>query len=82
MGVRTLQRWAEEILIVPARLRKFALMLRIARDTRGQDLIEYALLLGLLATAGAAFLPGIHDSIRTIFAAVGRALTGQRHHED
>lgn len=57
------------------------LRLRVAGDTRGQDLIEYALLLGMLATLGAAVLPEIHDNIRLIFVAVRRALNGGHHHE-
>lgn len=47
---------------------------RIARETRGQDLIEYALLLGLLATTGGAVLPEIGDSIQDVFIEVRRAL--------
>jgi Flp pilus assembly pilin Flp len=47
---------------------------RIIRESRGQDLIEYALLLGLLATAGGAILPEIGDSIQEVFAEARYAL--------
>lgn len=63
-----------------ASLRRLAFRIRIARDRRGQELIEYALLAGLLATVAVAILPEIHDSIRSIFAAVRRALNGAHHH--
>ncbi|HEY3444361.1 MAG TPA: hypothetical protein VGK29_26660 [Paludibaculum sp.] len=61
---------------------RIALRARIQRDIHGQDLIEYALLLGLLATAGSAVFPEIHDGIRTVFVKVNRALTGRTHHHD
>jgi len=37
------------------------------RDTKGQDMIEYALMAGLISLAGAAVLPGIELSIDRIF---------------
>jgi pilus assembly protein Flp/PilA len=37
-------------------------------DTEGQDLVEYALLAGFVAVAAGALLPGISDSISTIFS--------------
>ncbi|GAB4420730.1 MAG: hypothetical protein OHK0021_24750 [Bryobacter sp.] len=41
---------------------------RIAKDQRGQDLIEYALLAGFIAVAAAAVFPtNIVPSISTIF---------------
>jgi len=44
--------------------------LRIWKDTRGQDLIEYALMAGFVAVAAGAIMPGISDSISTIFSKV------------
>jgi Flp pilus assembly pilin Flp len=44
------------------------------RDTRGQDLIEYALLAGFVAVAAGAIMPGVADSISTIFSQVGSVL--------
>ena len=40
------------------------------KDTRGQDLIEYALLAGFVAVAAGAVIPNVSDSISTIFQAV------------
>ena len=37
------------------------------RDTHGQDLIEYALMAGFVATAGGAIMPGIERSLDHIF---------------
>jgi pilus assembly protein Flp/PilA len=45
------------------------------RDTRGQDLVEYALLAGFVAVAAGALLPGISTSISTIFSRMGSVLT-------
>ena len=41
--------------------------LRIWKDTRGQDLIEYALMAGFVAVAAGAIMPGVASSISTIF---------------
>jgi pilus assembly protein Flp/PilA len=45
------------------------------RDTRGQDLVEYALLAGFVAVAAGALLPGISTSISTIFSRMSSVLT-------
>lgn len=42
----------------------------LARDTRGQDLIEYALLLMALAVACGATLPPVSESIKLMFSKV------------
>jgi pilus assembly protein Flp/PilA len=44
--------------------------LKIWRDTRGQDLMEYALLAGFLAAASGAVLPNISTSISTVMSTV------------
>ena len=57
-------------------MKKFnSTLLRLARDTRGQDLVEYALLAGFIAVAAGALLPGISDSISTIFSKMASVLT-------
>jgi pilus assembly protein Flp/PilA len=48
---------------------------RLVRDTRGQDLVEYALLAGFIAVAAGALLPGISGSISTIFSKMSSVLT-------
>jgi pilus assembly protein Flp/PilA len=40
------------------------------RETRGQDLIEYALMAGFVAVAAGAIMPGVASSISTIFSKV------------
>ena len=44
------------------------------KDTRGQDLIEYALMAGFVAVAAGAVMPGVADSISTIFSQVGSVM--------
>ncbi len=41
------------------------------RETRGQDLIEYALMAGFLAVAAGAVLPSVGPNISIIFSRVG-----------
>ncbi|GIU75874.1 MAG: hypothetical protein KatS3mg004_2961 [Bryobacteraceae bacterium] len=48
--------------------------LRIYKDTRGQDLIEYALMVGFIAVAAGAVIPGVVTSIRSIFERISGAL--------
>ncbi len=48
---------------------------RVLRNTRGQDLIEYALMAGFVAVAAGAIMPGVANSIMIIFQNVGTVLT-------
>jgi len=48
--------------------------LKVLRDARGQDLIEYALMAGFVAVAAGAIMPGIADSISTIFSKVASVM--------
>jgi pilus assembly protein Flp/PilA len=54
---------------------KFIWKLRLLKDTRGQDLIEYALMAGFVAVAAGAIMPGVAAQISTIFGKVSSALT-------
>jgi len=47
---------------------------RIWRDERGQDLIEYALMAGFVAVAAGAVMPNVATSISTIFSQISSAL--------
>ena len=49
--------------------------LAIWNDARGQDLIEYALMAGFVAVAAGALMPGVADSISTIFSKLGATMT-------
>jgi pilus assembly protein Flp/PilA len=44
------------------------------RDTRGQDLIEYALMAGFVAVAAGAVMPTVSTSISKIFSKIGSIL--------
>jgi Flp pilus assembly pilin Flp len=46
------------------------------KNTRGQDLIEYALMAGFVAVAAGAIMPGVAVSISTIFSEVASVMTG------
>lgn len=48
----------------------------ILRDTRGQELIEYALMAGFVAVVAGAMMPDVAVSISTIFSKIGSTLTG------
>jgi Flp pilus assembly pilin Flp len=50
------------------------LKLRALCETRGQDLIEYALMAGFVATVAGAVMPGVATSISTIFSQVGSVM--------
>ncbi len=49
--------------------------LRILKDTRGQDLIEYALMAGFVAVAAGAIMPSVATSISTIFSKIGSVMS-------
>ncbi len=52
-----------------------ALRLRVWRDNRGQDMIEYALIAALVTVAAIAVVPGISTSISTIFSKIASTMT-------
>ena len=51
------------------------LQLKIWKDKRGQDLIEYALMAGFVAVAAGAIMPGVSTSISTIFSKIASVMT-------
>jgi len=51
-------------------MKNILLKLRVMKDTRGQDLIEYALMAGFVAVAAGAIMPAVSTSISTIFSKV------------
>ncbi len=48
--------------------------LRVWKDTKGQDLIEYALMAGFVAVAAGAVMPNISGAISTIFTKIDALL--------
>ena len=57
------------------KLIKIAYQLRIWKDTKGQDLIEYALMAGFVAVAAGAVMPSVASQVTTIFSKVNAQLT-------
>ena len=50
-------------------------LVRVWRDDRGQDLIEYALMAGFVAVAAGAVMPGVSSNISEIFSKVSSVMT-------
>ncbi len=50
-------------------------MKRFLEEELGQDLIEYALIAGLLGLGAVAALKNVASSVGTVFSAVGSTLT-------
>jgi Flp pilus assembly pilin Flp len=55
-------------------MQNLILKLKSFKDTRGQDLIEYALMAGFVAVAAGAIMPGVASSISTIFSKVASVM--------
>ncbi|MEO8051879.1 MAG: Flp family type IVb pilin [Acidobacteriota bacterium] len=55
-------------------MKNLILRLKALKDTRGQDLIEYALMAGFVAVAAGAVMPGVASSISTIFSKVASVM--------
>jgi Flp pilus assembly pilin Flp len=56
-------------------MKNLLLRLKIWKDRRGQDLIEYALMAGFVAVAAGAIMPGVATSISTIFSKIASVMT-------
>jgi len=50
------------------KLSKWIWQLAIWRDTRGQDMVEYALMAGFVTVAAAAAFPPVGNQLSTIFS--------------
>ena len=46
----------------------------IWKDTRGQDLVEYALLAGFVVVAAGVFIPDVSSAMSTIYSRVASRL--------
>jgi Flp pilus assembly pilin Flp len=64
-----------EAMIKMTRITNLIWKLRIWKDVRAQDLIEYALMAGFVAVAAGAIMPGVASSISTIFSKISSVLT-------
>jgi Flp pilus assembly pilin Flp len=56
-------------------MKNLLLQLKVWKDRRGQDLIEYALMAGFVAVAAGAIMPGVATSLSQIFSKVASVLT-------
>ena len=56
-------------------MKTFILKLQVIKDTRGQDLIEYALMAGFVAVAAGVIMPDVAISISQIFSKVSSVLS-------
>ena len=56
-------------------MKNLVLRLKIWKDTKGQDLIEYALMAGFVAVAAGAIMPGVATSISTIFSKISSVMS-------
>ena len=56
-------------------MKNLLLKLKALKDTRGQDLIEYALMAGFVAVAAGAIMPNVSSSISTIFSKVASVMS-------
>lgn len=53
--------------------------LRIWQDTKGQDLVEYALAAGLVAVAAVACMPGLSGTVNTVFSKISNIINTNVH---
>ncbi len=56
------------------RMNQLMVALKIWKDTKGQDLIEYALMAGFVAVAAGAIMPGVSENISQIFSKVSSSM--------
>lgn len=57
------------------KLTKLYVRLQVLRDDRGQDLIEYALVVSLIALAATAGMSSVANAINTAFSNIGSKIT-------
>jgi pilus assembly protein Flp/PilA len=55
------------------------LALRLWKDDRGQDLVEYALAAGLVAVAAVAAMPALSTTVQGVFTKIGSIINAQVH---
>jgi pilus assembly protein Flp/PilA len=53
------------------KLNEAIVKMQVWKDTRGQDLVEYALAAGLVAVAAVACMPTLSSTISTVFTKIG-----------
>ena len=56
-------------------MKNLLLKLKIWQDTKGQDMIEYALMAGFVAVAAGAIMPTVSSSISTVFSKIDSVMS-------
>jgi Flp pilus assembly pilin Flp len=56
------------------KLIQVVLKIKVWKDNKGQDLIEYALMAGFVAVAAGAIMPGVASSINIVFSKVNSVM--------
>ena len=56
------------------RIKNMILKIQVLKDTKGQDLIEYALMAGFVAVAAGAIMPGVSNNISQIFSKISSSM--------
>ena len=56
------------------RVKDQLLRLQVWKDTRGQDLVEYALAAGLVAVAAVACMPGLSATVNNVFTKIASSI--------
>ncbi len=60
-------------------LRNRVLKLQIWKDTKGQDLVEYALAAGMVAVAAVAAMPALSGVVGNVFSKIGNIINTNVH---
>ena len=56
------------------RMIETVLRIKLWKDNKGQDLIEYALMAGFVAVAAGAIMPGVAENINIVFSKVNSVM--------
>mgnify|MGYP003351636051 CR=1 FL=1 len=57
-----------------SRIKNVFQTVQILKSTKGQDLIEYALMAGFVAVAAGAIMPGVSTNISQIFSKIASSM--------
>jgi len=57
-----------------SRMNQMIVVLKIWKDAKGQDLIEYALMAGFVAVAAGAIMPDVSNNISQIFSKISSTM--------
>ena len=54
-------------------------ILKLKKDCKGQDLVEYALAAGMVAVAAVAAMPALSGTVGNVFNKIGSIITANVH---